>query len=521
MTPDALFSHLVLVPVVAPLAAGALGILLLRKHPRTMSLLALAAVLAGTASMAVVLAQVARTGEPVVVHVGGWRAPFGINLVGDLLGALMTLMAQAVMVGGVLYARGCRDSCVHFPVFYPLLLALAGGLSGTMLTGDLFNFFVFAELVMISGTVLTACADNTRGVEAAYKYFYISLVAATGLLLANGCLYAGYGTLNMADLARHIAAAPDAPLAHVALALLLVSLGIKAAGVPFHFWQPDFHAAAPTPVSAMLSSVVVKLGVYGLFRVSTLLYPHEGAVGWVLIGMGVLGVVVGGLGAAGTHDLKRMLAYSTLAQIGFILAALGWGSPAGVAAALVFTVNHAFVKSAMLMLAGLVASRAPVKSASFATITGVGRTLPWAGVLFVLGGMALMGLPPTNGFLSKFGVLRAGVDEAAWVVLGVLGLGSVVTMVYVARAFQRVWWQAPAPDAGEVKPYHDSSLAPALLIGVCVALGVMPQPLLDVAGKAAAWMQDPARYIDASLGLVPEAHEGPESAREQPGEVRP
>lgn len=500
MTNDLLIAHLVLVPLVAPLAAAAIGVLVLNRRPRAMARLALLAVAAGVAAIAAVIVRIAATGQPVVIHVGGWQAPFGINLVADHLGAVMTLMAQSVMVGGILYASRCKDRCVTYAVFYPMMLTLAAGLAGGMLTGDLFNFFVFAELVMISGTVLTACSDNRRGIEAAYKYFYISLIAATSLLVACGCLYAAYGTLNIADLSRSIASRPDAPLAGIALALLLVSFSIKSAAVPFHFWQPDFHTTAPTAVSAMLSSVVVKLGVYGLIRLTTALFPHDESLGGLLVIMGVMGVAVGGLGAAGTHDLKRMLAYSTLAQIGFILVAIGWGSPAALAAAIVFTFNHAFVKSSLLMLAGLVASRTTVKSASFGAITGVGRTVPAAGVLFLIGGMALMGLPPTNGFISKLGVLRAGVGTGEWAVLAALGVGSLITMVYVTRAFQRVWWQEQPDDAPPTSPTRDSILAPALLITATVALGVAPDTLLRFASHAAEFLAEPANYINASLG---------------------
>ena len=162
--------------------------------------------------------------------------------------------------------------------------------------------------------------------EAAFKYFYISLLAGLSLLLACGVLYAAHGTLNMADLSQRIAARPNDPLTAAGFVFLLVYALVKCAGVPFHFWQPDFHAAAPTPVSAMLSSVIVKLGVYALLRASVLFFPYStGPVRLVLIASGALGVVVGGFGAIGTHHAKRMLAYSTLTQIGLMLVAIGWG----------------------------------------------------------------------------------------------------------------------------------------------------------------------------------------------------
>ena len=188
---------------------------------------------------------------------------------------------------------------------------------------------------------------------------------------------------------------------------------IKSAVFPFHFWQPDFHTAAPTAVSAMLSSVVVKLGVYGFLRMTTLLFVAQaGPLRALLLVLGVVGVVFGGLSAIGTHNVKRMLAYSTLAQVGFILVAIGWGTPLALAAAVVFSFNHSLIKAAMLMLAGDVASHASVKSASFAIVTGVGRALPLAGVLFFVGSLALAGIPPTNGFVSKMMLFSSGLGAA-------------------------------------------------------------------------------------------------------------
>jgi multicomponent Na+:H+ antiporter subunit D len=494
-------SHLVLLPVVIPLAAAVIDLLVLRQRlaPRVRGGIALAGMAASTACSLALLARTS-AGEVLVFHVGGWTGPFGITLVADLLGSVMAVMCQVVLTAGVLYAAGSRDRSATYPSFYPLLLTLSSGLTGAMLTGDLFNFFVFAELVVISGTVLTAISDNKGGTEAAFKYFYMSTLAAVLLLLACGSLYASYGTLNMADLSRQIAAAPDRPLAGFALAMLVAALCIKSAVAPFHFWQPDFHTTAPTPVSALLSSVVVKIGVYGFIRLTTLLYPHQAEpVGSLLVVLGCVGVLFGGLAAVGTHDLKRMLAYSTLAQIGFMLAAIGWGTTMALAAAVVFAVNHSLVKAAMLMLAGAVASRAPVKTASFEVVTGVGRAVPAGGVLFLLGGMALAGMPPMNGFVSKLGVLWSGVAVAAYLPVVILASGGALTLVYVARALQRVWWQLPA-EGVVLKPYGDRLVAPALLIALAVLLGVWPQPLLRVAEATGAWLAAPAPYVTAVLG---------------------
>ena len=489
----------VLLPILLPTAGAALA-LLLRKQPRLQAGWALAVMLASLAASGWLLARVWSSGGPVVFQSGGWPAPVGISLVGDLLSATMAVMSQTVLCLGIVYALGSRDRVVGYPAFYPIFLTLAAGLTGAMLTGDLFNLFVFAELLVFSGTILTAVSDDRLGTEAAFKYFYMSLLASASLLLAIGSLYVSYGTLNMADLARRIAAVPDAPLLPVAIALLIATFMIKSAVFPFHFWQPDFHTASPTAVSAMLSSVVVKLGVYGFLRMTTLLFVEQAApVRGLLVVLGLAGIVYGGLGAVGTHNAKRMLAYSTLAQVGFILVAIGWGSRLALAAALVFAVNHSLIKAALLMLAGAVASRAPVKTAAFEVVSGVGKYMPLAGLLFFVGGLALVGIPPTNGFVSKMMLFRSGIESNELATLGAVGLVSVLTLVYIVRAFQRIWWQPPA-EGIKAKPGGDRLLAPALLVAAVLLLGLWPEPLVRLAEATAAWLGDPEAYIRAVLG---------------------
>lgn len=492
-------NHLVLLPILLPLTGTAVGLALYRWR-RVQAWLSLGMMLAALAASSLLLAQVWQGGLPLVFQSGGWPAPFGINLVADLLAALLVVMSQVVLSLGLVYALGAKDKVVQYPSFYPLFLALAAGLTGAFLTGDLFNLFVFAELVVIAGTVLTAVSDDRYGVEAATKYFYMSLLAATFLLLADGTLYAAYGTLNMADLAARIQLDPAQPLLPVGMALLLAAFMIKSAVFPMHFWQPDFHAAAPTAVSAMLSSVVVKLGVYGFLRMTTLLFVEQaGLLRGLLVVLGIAGILFGGLSAVGTHNVKRMLAYSTLAQIGFILVGIGWGTPLSLTAAIVFMVNHSLVKSAMLMLAGALASRTAVKSAAFSVVTGLGRHVPQIGGLFFIGALALAGIPPTNGFISKFLLFDSGLAGAQWAALAFLASGSLLTFIYTTRAFQRIWWQ-PATAEVALKPTGDRLLAPALLIGLVVVLGVWAAPLVTVAQAAADWLGRPTQYIQIVLG---------------------
>ena len=494
-------NQIVLLPILIPLA-GAFIILLLRSWKRWQARMAFMIMLLSLASSGWLVYQVWLNDGAVIFQLGGWIAPFGISLVADYLSVFMVLMSQLVLLLGVAYAMGAKDNNIKYPTFYPLFLTLGVGLTGALLSGDFFNLFVFAELLVISGTILTAISDDRLGAEAAFKYFYISLLASAFLLLAIGSLYISYGSLNMADLAVRIQSNPGQPLLPFAIALLTATFMVKSAVFPFHFWQPDFHTAAPTAVSAMLSSVVVKLGVYGFLRMTTLVFVNQSEeLKLLLIGLGLVGVIIGGLSAIGTQNAKRMLAYSTLAQVGFILIGIGWGTLFSIAAALVFTFNHSLIKAAMLMLAGSVASRSKVKSAAFEVVTGVGKSMPYAGVLFFIGSLALAGIPPTNGFINKYLIFESGIQSDAILVVISLALGGILTLIYTMRAFQKIWWY-PLPDADQLKAYGDRLVAPSLLILLVVALGLWAQPLIQFSQVTSAWLLDPQNYIQSVLDTI-------------------
>lgn len=434
---------------------------------------------------------------------GGWQPPYGIVLVADALGALFAFMVTTIMVAGLLYTYHCHDKCMTYPAFVPLFLLMEVGLVGAMLTGDLFTLFISMELMVLASVSLTAISDDQFGLEAALKYILISSMGTLFLLLGIAAMYATFGTLNMAEIAQTLLTGERPFLAPAAALMLLCAFLLKSAVFPFHFWQPDFHTTAPTPISAMLSSIVVKVGVYGIFRLVTLLFIEEAFLLERLLGvLGVIGIVFGSLGALRTYNAKRMLAYSTFAQIGFILVGIGWGNTLALVGAIVYAFNHAFIKSALLMLMGVVASYTKIKTADFAHVRGLGTKLPpLLGWLVLLGGLSLAGVPPLNGFISKLALIQGGVDNGDWANLIIVVAAGILTLMYMIRAWQQIFQQAPLPSTTETKSVGDSMIAPLLLITICLLLGtIFAEPLVQLISETVRQMMIPQIYI-AGVGL--------------------
>lgn len=490
---------LVLVPIFVPLMAAALCVITAH-YLRVQHIIGMtASTVAWLASLVILILN--WTDGIQVYRVGGYSPPYGIVLAPDMLSALFEVMATTVVACGTLYILGCRDKCVSYPAFMPIFLCMSAGLNGAFYTGDIFTLFVFQELMIMSSVILVAISDNRLGVEAAIKYLLISAMGSLFLLLAIGGIYATFGTLTLADIARLLEGGERPLLAQASAVTLMCAFLLKSAVFPFHFWQPDFHTAAPTPVHAVLSSVVVKVGVYGLIRLTMLLFTAEAPlVRNLLLVLGIIGIFFGGLAALRTYDVKRMLAYSTFGQIGFILVGIGWGTPLALVGAIVYAFNHSFIKSSLLMITGAIASRMPNKSASLEDIGGAGRNMSGkVSILYFIGGLALTGIPPLNGFISKLTIVQGGIQAESWLILGLSVGAGLITLLYMSRTWQHIFQRAPEASL-KLKPVGDSIVAPALLIGLCIVLGLYAVPLIEAANIAVSRLGDPNIYIRGVLG---------------------
>jgi len=492
---------LVLGPVVAPLLGAAVCLLLSRRNRAQRVVGLVAGIVAWTCSLLVLLAdlEAAPTGVQ-VYRLGGWQPPFGIVFVADLLAALFSVMSTSVLLAGLLYCLTSREHSLSYPVFMPAFLCMCAGLAGSFYTGDAFTLFVFVELMVMSSVVMVAIADNQLGLEAAIKYVLISGLGSLLLLLGIAALYTTFGTLNLAQISQAYLSGARPLLTVPASIMLNSAFLIKSAVFPFHFWQPDFHTTAPTPVSGMLSSVVVKVGIYAIIRNNTSYMTQEvGFIRNILLVLGVVGIFFGSLSALRTWNAKRMLAYSTLAQVGFMLVALGWGSPVALVACVIYIFNHAFIKSGLLMLTGSLASRNERHSADLKDLAGVGRGQPVLSALYLVGALALAGVPPLNGFISKLALVRGGTDVESWLTLGLVVGGGLLTLLYTTRTWQWIFQRPATAQQAPPAAHSDSPLAPALLIGACVALGIFATPLIDVTEATIQQATNPAIYICSVL----------------------
>jgi multicomponent Na+:H+ antiporter subunit D len=497
---------LVPLPVIMPLLGAALT-LLIRKHPnlqRSVSLLVLGATLA----VAIALLAVTASGDPLVVTVGGWVAPLGIVLVADRLAALMLVVSAAVTLCVLVYSigQGMADGDDGPPVsvYHPAYLILTAGVTNAFLAGDLFNLYVGFEILLAASYVLITIGATESRIRDGTTYVVVSLLSSLIFLTAIGLIYAATGTLNLAQLAGRLDALPDG-LQLGLQSMLLLAFGIKAAVFPLSAWLPDSYPTAIAPVTAVFAGLLTKVGVYAIIRTQTLLFPHGPAPTIILVAA-FLTMIVGILGAVAQSDIKRLLSFTLVSHIGYMLFGIGLVSDAGLAAAIFYVVHHIIIQTTLFLAAGLIERRGGTTTLD--GLGGLARLAPVLGVLFFVPALNLAGIPPFSGFLGKLGLMQAGVADGsplAWLLVA----GSVVTSLLTLYAIGRVWnlafWRMPRAETRAVDDaVPPVRVLPRLMVGSTLALVVLGTgltvvsgPLFDVTTRAAAELLDREPYVHA------------------------
>lgn len=488
-----MLTHLPILQVILPLVAAP-SCLIIRKA-NLVWLFALGVSLAAFVVSGLLLQQVSVSG-PITYGLGGWDAPWGIEYRIDLLNAWVLLVVTGI---GTVVMAAARTSVrreldeVRQTLFYTLYLLCFAGLLGIVATGDVFNVFVFLEISSLATYALIALGRDRRALWAAFQYLIMGTIGATFILIGIGFLYMMTGTLNMADLALRLPEVSGSSTVLAAFAFIVVGVCLKLALFPLHMWLPNAYSFAPSIVTAFLAATATKVALYLLVRFTFTVFGVQFSLDSLplqslFIGLGLLGVFVASVVAIYQVDIKRMLAYSSVAQIGYMVVGIGISSVVAVQATLLHLFNHALMKGGLfLALAGL-AYRAG--SCHIDAFRGLGRTMPWTMAAIVVGGLSLIGMPLTAGFVSKWYLISAALESDLWLVALLVVLGSLVAAVYIWRLVEAAYFQDPAGEGSPASAEAPLSLLlPTwLLILANLYFGIDTRLPVEVTSAAAQYL---------------------------------
>ena len=477
--------------VVVPLIAAPLCLLLSRR-----SIVWAVAFLASAASFVVAVLLLVRVLEEDIVsyNFGGWAAPWGIEYRVDVVNAFVLIIVTAISTLVLFFARQSVRQEVEGkkqPLFYCSWLLCLTGLTGIAITGDAFNLFVFLEISSLSSYVLIAFGKDRRALTASYQYLVMGTIGATFILIGVGLLYMMTGTLNLADLSARLPAVSATRTVQTALAFLVVGIGLKLALFPLHLWLPNAYAFAPSAVTAFFAATATKVAIYVLLR---FLFTVFGvAFAFEVMPLGIIFVVLGAAAVLSTSvvaifqdDIKRMLAYSSVAQIGYMILGISMSSVAGLTASIVHLFNHALMKGGLFLALGCIAYQ--VGGARLGVLAGSGYRIPWTMAAFLIGSLSLIGVPLTAGFISKWLIIQAALERGWWPVLVVVIIGSLLSVVYVWRVLEMAYLRRRLEaDTSVVTEAPLSLLVPTwILITANVYFGIDTGLTVGIAEKAAS-----------------------------------
>lgn len=441
----------------------------------------------------------------IVLQMGDWAAPFGITMVADRFSAVMVAVSSFMGAAVGFYALGEINEARLKRFFFPLYLILMFGVNGAFLTGDLFNLYVWFEVMLIASFVLMSMGGERGELEGGLKYVTLNLLSSVMFLSAVGIIYGKTGTLNMADIAQNLNQSPDANWVISSSMLLLVSFGLKAGIFPFFFWLPASYHTPPSAVSAIFAGLLTKVGVYALFRAYTLMFASIfPQVQPIILVLAVLTMITGVFGAASHFDMRRILSFHIVSQIGYMILGLALMTPLAIAAGIFYLVHHIIVKTNLFLVSGVVIRLKG--SCDLAKVGGLCKSAPWLAALFFIPAFSLGGIPPLSGFWAKFAVVKAGLEVESWVAVTSALLVGVLTLYSMTKIWAEAFWKAQPEDG--VDPAVRLSSGPlawmvipiAIMALATVWIGLLGEPLFEFSERAAAQLLNPQDYIAAVLG---------------------
>jgi len=438
-----------------------------------------------------------------VFQVGQWPAPFGITLVADMLSAIMILLTAIVGLAGAIYSIGSvPKEHIKFG-YFPLFHLLLAGVTGSFLTGDIFNLFVWFEVMLLSSFGLLTLGGERAQMEGAIKYVTLNLFSSALLLSAIGLLYGMVGTLNMADIALKLSAVEDQGLVNLLSLLFMVSFSIKAGAFPLFFWLPASYHTPLIAVSAVFAGLLTKVGVYALYRVFSLIFI--GDIGYthnILLWIGIFTMVVGVLGAAAQFEFRRILSFHIISQIGYMILALAIFTPLAIIGGVFYIMHHIIVKTNLFLVSGVVYQL--LGTHELKSMGGLYRSKPWLALWFLIPAMSLAGLPPLSGFFAKFIVIQAGVAAGSWTATAFALIVGLLTLYSMIKIWSEVFWKKVSEEQITYLKNQKTSMwlmIPIISLALMtVAIGVFGEPIYQLAEISAKQLLNPSGYIEAVLG---------------------
>ena len=430
-------------------------------------------------------------GTVISYELGGWAPPWGIEYRIDAMNAFVALLVSGIAAITLPYAlRSVEKEISHrqIPLFYALFQLCLVGLLGIAQTGDVFNLFVFLEISSLSSYALIAMGEQRRALTAAYQYLIMGTIGATFLLIGIGLIYAETGTLNMMDLNQRLNPILNHRTVHTGFAFIVVGIALKLALFPLHLWLPNAYKYAPSAISVFLAATATKVAVYIMLRmvfgVFTDDFINSTPADQMFLLLGIVGVIMASAAAIYQRDVKRLLAYSSVAQVSYMVLGIGLSSVLSVTAALVHVFNHALMKGALFMACGALVYR--LGSSRFEYLNGMGRRMPWTFAAIFIAGLSLIGVPGTAGFISKWYFVRAALEQQAWAIALIILLGSLLAVAYVWKLVELLFLRPLSEPDTRVREAPATLLIPMWVLVIAnIYFGINTELTVDIAETAA------------------------------------
>lgn len=434
---------------------------------------------------------------------GGWKPPYGIVLVEDPLSLLILLIINVVGFLVVFYSYSYVVQYEDYLRFFSLFMFMIAGMNGVALSGDLFNLYVFLEIASIASYALVGYGVGAEELEASFKYLILGVLASAFILFGIGIIYSATGSVSMADVARFLINNPGNRAVLLASGFFLMGFSLKAGLVPFHAWLPDAHPSAPAPISAMLSGVLIKvLGIYAMIRVFYHVIGITPLVSQIFLALGGLSMVIGALMGFGQDDMKRLFAFSSISQMGYVMIGLGLGTPLGIIGALFHLLNHAGFKSLLFLSAGAIEGETGTRKLS--ELGGLREKMPATCGASVVGALSISGVPPFSGFWSKLLILLAAFQASNFLVAGIIVFTAFLTLTYYLRFQKNVIFGNMSEKVKGAFEAPIPMVMPLVIFAIfCLAIGIFNHTIIsEIIIPAEQILLDRAGYILSVLGSI-------------------